>query len=66
MLSIVIIMFGNSLITFLKLEERFPWLKRVIDFRFKFTKYSLTFNFILIFICLSIMLFLNIYTFSII
>jgi hypothetical protein len=55
------LLFGNTLIKYFKLEERFPFLKRWIEFRFKFTNYSLAFNFLLIFLILGVMLFLNIY-----
>lgn len=61
--SIGTLFFGNSAITYFELERRLPWLKKFIELRFKFTKYSVALNIFFIFIVLFTMLYINIYAF---
>jgi hypothetical protein len=56
-------LFGNSVITYFELERRLPWLKKFIELRFKFTKYSVAFNVLLILSVLFLLLYLNIHVF---
>lgn len=55
--SIGALFFGNSAITYFELERRLPWLKKFIELRFKFTKYSVAFNVFLIFTVLFALLY---------
>lgn len=61
--SIVMIFFGNSIIEYLKLEERYPRLKRLISLRLKFQKYYLMVDFLLIIAVLLAMIYINLLIF---
>ena len=63
LVSIISILFGNEIIKFFKLEERFPRLELFFKLRTKFQRYYLIWNiFIIVFVCL-LAIFLNLLVF---
>lgn len=58
--SIGTVLFADSLISSLKLEQKYPKLANFLNYRKTINKYSLIFNFVLIYIILIIYIFVNI------
>jgi hypothetical protein len=59
LMSIISIIFGDELLKYLKLEEKFPRLARFIEIRRKFRYYYLILNFLMIIFVLVVFLYLN-------
>ena len=59
--SIILILFGDKLILYFKLEDKYPRLAKFLKFRRKLQNYTITFNFILIILVLLITIFFNLY-----
>lgn len=63
-MSIISIIFGDELVKYLKLEEKFPRLARFIEIRRKFRYYYLILNFTLIILVLLTIIYLNLFVLS--
>jgi hypothetical protein len=61
--SIIGIFYGDTLIRYLNLEEKYPKLARFIQLRRKFQQYYFILNIFLIFIALSSVIFVNLLIF---
>jgi hypothetical protein len=59
-LTILSILFGDKLINYFKLEERFPKLSFIFKLRRKFNNFSLTLSFIMIISILLALIYVNI------
>ena len=60
LISIVFAMFGDKLITFLNLEEKYPKLAKIIKLRRKMLEITVMWNLFLIFLIISLIIYLNI------
>lgn len=58
---IILILFGDKLISYFKLEEKYPKIAKYIQLRRKLQNYSITFNFILIILVLLIIILFDLY-----
>ena len=59
--TITLILFGEYIINYFKLDERYPKLSKYILYRQTFNKYYLIFNFIIIYLILILYIMLNFY-----
>ena len=61
--SILAIFFGNKLIIYLKIEERFPKIQKWIEYRRQFRNYFLIYNFFIIYLVIFLTICINILMF---
>lgn len=62
--NIMSIIYGNLLLDYLKIEEKYPKLARILKIRRKIQSYSLILNFMYIILILCALLFINFHLFS--
>jgi hypothetical protein len=58
--NIIIIYYGDLLIKYLLLEEKYPRLAKIINLRRKVLNFNIFINFLIIFILLIILIFINV------
>ena len=57
--DILIINFGNEIIDYFKLDLKFPKIAKIINFRKKVTRFSILINYLLIFLALIFIIYIN-------
>ena len=63
LVSITFILFGDYLINYFKLEERFPKLAKYIQLRQKIQRYTLIFHMFMVYLILIVFIIINAYMF---
>jgi hypothetical protein len=61
-ISIIFVLWGNFILEYFNLEQKFPWLAKFMNLRRKLVNYNLILNFTLIIIVLVLMIYVNIFT----